>query len=436
MSLDRYREYKEGYFLATYMEIVAAELAERLGLKMVQNLFFLSDKQWTFHLLPVVENNEHGQIARYRFCPEFRVGEIPRFIVEVQSVAESKQEKEEDQARMLLEGATVVRIAQYAINQSEKESWPFVIICCYVDRDLTVRRYLMCSEDIKNPSGKVVYRRDDYSLLTKDGAFTFPLELYNLTAEGLKLSAQKSAKGAKILKIKKIASPVTMEPQKTERSRTDGSDAGYSLALPQPQGLKRWTTSSLSSLSSSLVAEVCRGGQRFIVKVVEDHEEVAIHRSLAQIDDSRNHTIKIIDLLECEDDLLLILPLGVPLRDLEGHLDPALAIRLCEQLIEGVAFIHSHDFAHLDLKPENFVVIGDTLQIIDFGLSGNETWVAPEVGESGGPKRTFHPIPADLWATGRIILRFFSPYLPENHKLLKLATQLTLPDPNSRPALR
>ncbi|KAH8914057.1 hypothetical protein BT69DRAFT_24814 [Atractiella rhizophila] len=46
MDLDRYREYKEGYFLATYMEIVAAELAERLGLKRVQNSFFLSYAAW------------------------------------------------------------------------------------------------------------------------------------------------------------------------------------------------------------------------------------------------------------------------------------------------------------------------------------------------------------------------------------------------------
>ncbi|KAH8923467.1 kinase-like protein [Atractiella rhizophila] len=369
---------------------------------------------------------------------------------------------------MLLEGATVVRIAQYAINQSEKDPWPFIIICCYVDRDLRVRRYLMCSEDIKNPSGKVVYQRDDYSLLTKDGAFKFLLELYNLTAVidwEKKINVQEIEQGLKeqVRGFEAFHSEVSESENKENRQSSDHgaakkmrgpvqtalTDAGYSLVLLQPQGLKRWTTSSLSSFSYSYVAEVCRGAQRFIVKVIEDHEEVAIHRSLAQIDDSRNHTIKIIDLLECEGDQLLILPLGVPLRDFEGHLDPALAIRLCEQLIEGVAFIHSHDIVHLDLKPENLVVIGDNLQIIDFGLSvrvnshtvlegfrGTRTWVAPEVGESGGPKRAFHPIPADLWATGRIILRFFGPYLPDDHKLLKLATQLTLPNPNSRPALR
>ncbi|KAH8914058.1 kinase-like protein, partial [Atractiella rhizophila] len=329
----------------------------------------------------------------------------------------------------------------------------------------------MCCEDIKNPSGKVVYRRDNFFLVTKDGAFKFLLELYNSTAVidwAKNINVQEIEQGLKeqVQGFEDFRSEVGKKHKDSENneSRQSGdygaakkmrgpvlttlTDAGYTLVLPHHQGLRRWTMSSLSSFSSSPVAEVCRGGQRFIVKVTEDHEEVAIHRSLAQIDDSRNHTIKIIDLLECEGDQLLILPLGVPLRDFEGRLDPALAIRLCEQLIEGVAFIHSHDTAHLDLKPENLVVIGDSLQIIDFGLSvqvnshtvlegfrGTRTWVAPEVGESGGPKRTFHPIPADLWATGHIILRFFGPYLPENHKLLKLATQQTLPNPNSRPAL-
>ncbi|KAH8917260.1 hypothetical protein BT69DRAFT_685790 [Atractiella rhizophila] len=293
---------------------------------------------------------------------------------------------------MLLEGATVVRIAQYATNQSKKDPWPFIIICCYVDRDLRVRRYLMCSEDIKNPSGKVLYRRDDYSLLTKDGAFKFLLELYNLTAVTdweKKINVQEIEQGLKeqVGGFEAFRSEVSKRRKDSENKenrqysdhgaakkmrgpvQTALTDAGYSLVLPQHQGLKRWTTSSLSSFSSLSVAEVCRGAQRFIIKVIEDHEEVVIHRSLAQIDDSRNHTLKIIDLLECEGDQLLILPLGVPLRDFEGHLDPALAIRLCKQLIEGVAFIHTHDIAHLDLKPENLVVIGDSLQIINFGSS-------------------------------------------------------------------
>ncbi|KAH8929368.1 kinase-like protein [Atractiella rhizophila] len=168
--------------------------------------------------------------------------------------------------------------------------------------------------------------------------------------------------------------------------------------------------------------------------------------------DRRNHTIKIIEVLECEGDQLLILPLGIPLRDLSfklgTHFNSTLAISLCHQLIDGVAFMHSQGFAHLDLKPDNLVVIDKTLHIIDFGLSrrvasdtilkgfqGTKRWVAPEVGEDDGPKQTYEAIPVNLWATGSIILRFFGLYLPDDHQLLDLASQLTAADPKSRPRL-
>ncbi|PFH49099.1 hypothetical protein AMATHDRAFT_101896, partial [Amanita thiersii Skay4041] len=84
-----------------------------------------------------------------------------------------------------------------------------------------------------------------------------------------------------------------------------------------------------------------------------------------------------------------------------------------------VRFMHQHNIAHLELKPDNPVVNvpRSHLYVIDFGIScfassresvvsgyrGTRTWVAPEVGTRDGFPQTFSPIAADLWATGNII---------------------------------
>ncbi|KAH8919320.1 hypothetical protein BT69DRAFT_501505 [Atractiella rhizophila] len=83
---------------------------------------------------------------------------------------------------MLLEGAAVVRNVQSSINKGNDSPWPFVMICCYVDHDMQVTRYLMCSENVKKPSGGVVYLREDFSLTEKKEAFMFLLGLYNSTS--------------------------------------------------------------------------------------------------------------------------------------------------------------------------------------------------------------------------------------------------------------
>ncbi|KAH8925062.1 kinase-like protein [Atractiella rhizophila] len=383
---------------------------------------------------------------------------------------------------MLLQGATLVRLAQDVINSAEEtknEPWRFVLICCYVTNELMVKRYLMCCEDMQNPSEKVVYQHDAFDLQEPAGVFKFLLELYNFPDIMKPIDPFNILTNLERAVVKPLRSFYSTGRTKsgkrkaTDEDKGDQShgraaksqrlnipavtkallDAGYSIVRLDASG---WTiVDETPSISYPSVATVCRrDGKRFIVKIVEspEFEETAIHRSLARIDDRRNHTIKIVEVLECEGDQLLILPLGVPLCDLSFKLgnrfNSTLAISLCHQLIDGVGFMHSQGFAHLDLKPDNLVVIDKTLHIIDFGLSrrvapdttlkgfrGTKTWVAPEVGENDGPKQTYEAIPVDLWATGTIILRFFGLYLPDNHQLLDIARQLTAHDPKSRPRL-
>ncbi|KAF8554804.1 kinase-like protein, partial [Imleria badia] len=85
-----------------------------------------------------------------------------------------------------------------------------------------------------------------------------------------------------------------------------------------------------------------------------------------------------------------------------------------QQLVEGVAFMHEHNVAHSDLKPQNIIipVEGGRLSIIDFSLSmfvsdpddtysgvvGTEDYIAPEVH-----KGNYKPMLADLWSCGKTL---------------------------------
>ncbi|KAF8257687.1 kinase-like domain-containing protein, partial [Lactarius quietus] len=87
-------------------------------------------------------------------------------------------------------------------------------------------------------------------------------------------------------------------------------------------------------------------------------------------------------------------------------------------LIEGLAYLHKHNVAHRDIKPNNLVCDNNCrLQIIDFDLAimvhdenmesdeycGTEGWTAPEMGKQAGSTLMYSPIKADRWSCGRVL---------------------------------
>ncbi|CAL1548444.1 unnamed protein product [Lymnaea stagnalis] len=103
-------------------------------------------------------------------------------------------------------------------------------------------------------------------------------------------------------------------------------------------------------------------------------------------------------------------------------------VMFMRQICDGVAFMHSQNILHLDMKPENILCLtreGNRIKIIDFGLArkynpkddlrvlfGTPEFVAPEVVN-------FDPIyPAtDLWSVGVIcyvLLSGLSPFMGES----------------------
>ena len=98
--------------------------------------------------------------------------------------------------------------------------------------------------------------------------------------------------------------------------------------------------------------------------------------------------------------------------------------KIMKQILEGLSFLHRHNVAHLDLKPDNIMFDNkNNIQLIDFGMSrmipplqkagvlvGTPNFVAPEV------IRGFYDKKADVWSVGVIffMLRFGYPPFFEN----------------------
>ena len=119
-------------------------------------------------------------------------------------------------------------------------------------------------------------------------------------------------------------------------------------------------------------------------------------------------------------------------------------------LVKGLAYLHEHNIAHRDIKPDNLICDDDfQLKIIDFDIAmevkdenteiaeycGTEYWTAPEVGERDGPPPPMYsPIKADRWSCGHVIQSHIMAGNRDNC-LSKFAGQLMANNPQRRPSL-
>lgn len=168
---------------------------------------------------------------------------------------------------------------------------------------------------------------------------------------------------------------------------------------------------SIKGGSPSVIKAKSKKYGSVVLKRVDEAEET-IHKILAGTADPSNHTIPLWEVERLKGGTVLVMPFAEPL----SGLDPRGFTRdLARQLLEGIGFMHQQGFVHLDLKPENLVLDGQRLLVIDFGLArsfyrgqllsgfrGTRGWVAPEVMKG----ERFDPVKADLWAVGNIINDF------------------------------
>jgi eukaryotic-like serine/threonine-protein kinase len=119
---------------------------------------------------------------------------------------------------------------------------------------------------------------------------------------------------------------------------------------------------------------------------------------------------------------------GEPLNEFmrrRGRLDAYEAIPLVIKVVEAVAYCHALDVLHLDLKPENIVVVDDhapRIKILDFGLAQmRRAWKSSEDSTWGTPSymppealagNALPTVQHDLYAIGTILYELVSGALP------------------------
>ena len=119
--------------------------------------------------------------------------------------------------------------------------------------------------------------------------------------------------------------------------------------------------------------------------------------------------------------LVMVFPLGEEsLADrLKRRLSTRLAVLYSEQLLQALAYAHSERVLHLDVKPDNMILLpGETLCLADFGIArtalrtlkasgtGTVGYVAPEQA-MGRPS-----FRSDVFSVGLVMYRMFSGALP------------------------
>ena len=253
------------------------------------------------------------------------------------------------------------------------------------------------------------------------------------------------------------------EPPSARRTRSAPSSNkkfyafdNSSLALIKVKGYK---LSEELRLWPKNIVKATKGGLTFALKRPDlKTQERNILRSLQWPNSIDNHVVKLVDIIFDGTNDIIVMPWLSSLASLKDCSEDSNAMTaLVMQFLEGVSFIHDHNFAHLDLKPGNILVDDNRpvpqLSIIDFDMSfevndeettvtgfrGTPSWTAPEVGSPNGLATTYSAIRADRWSCGRLLQYFSTIFLtifPVNGaKFGRVRAQLLDMVPSKRPSL-
>ena len=192
-----------------------------------------------------------------------------------------------------------------------------------------------------------------------------------------------------------------------------GSSKVYKVIAPDMSiyALKRVDISQKDpSIVESFVNEI------ELLRMLQGSERIIALKD-SEVDDV-NNTISIV--LEIGDiDLRSLIEKN---RTDDEQVDPNFLRLMWQQMLESVQIVHNANVVHGDLKPANFLFVGGTLKLIDFGIAksiaveqdttniertnqvGTLNYMSPEALKINDERRTFKVgRAADVWSLGCIL---------------------------------
>ena len=172
-------------------------------------------------------------------------------------------------------------------------------------------------------------------------------------------------------------------------------------------------------------AKYLKKRRRAVPQLPEIHHEIAVLRKCA----ANKRIVRLHEVYETSTDMILILELATGgelqrICDGEECLTESQARRAMRHILEGLAFLHERNIAHLDLKPQNILLSSEAdsedVKLCDFGISrviepgvdvkailGTVDYISPEV-------LSYEPITlaADVWSVGVLAYVLLSGYTP------------------------
>ncbi|PCH37386.1 hypothetical protein WOLCODRAFT_167453 [Wolfiporia cocos MD-104 SS10] len=389
-----------------------------------------------------------------------------------------------DRVRMLLQAAVYVRVgnalrkkdpAEGTVPRDNSSEASIVLVCLYLNSNFEAERYLVYQPDAGSEKVEILCERK-FTLSNKEEAVWFMFELFNyhervlphiisrfdVARKGTLKELAKHVRDLKLYSFSRRGSKGRSESQNPSKKTTGRDDnSGLSTIAENDQllmshNLYTDVNSSLYHRSHVALARKADSGDEFVVKAIKkgSQEFTILHflNSPELRSQPQNHTIPVVDIIDVASNntCIVVMPKLVQYcPELITETAPSVLCDYLYQLVEGVAFLHSHHISHLDLKTANIVVDTNAqkLYIIDYDCAmrlhdpeeqisefvGTEDWTAPEVG-----KGDYSPIRADRWAVGELILHAFMycEQLGELGHLSEIAIRLQDTDPTQRPALK
>ncbi len=133
---------------------------------------------------------------------------------------------------------------------------------------------------------------------------------------------------------------------------------------------------------------------------------------------------------------------GLSLREMIDSDDsrlhsPDFISRLCRQLLDATAYLHSRGIVHNDIKPENVMVarIGDQLKLVDLGAATSDMWDATEGFTPGykAPEQGTNPtnVHTDIYLIGKL-MQELAPRAGAERQWKKFIAKATAENPSDR----